>query len=339
MNKYALPTIIILAIFAMASFATNYTWVRQGTQNHKIGFGSVISADSSGSMCISSCDGRAYVDGDRSMQLGTGTLTGDDTLQYRDNVILEGDNRLGIEIYGSMSLYYQLWQEEFNEAGYVAGAATTNSLGAAIPGSKFSETAYRGGWLVTVVDGGGDDGETIRVGDAVNSILEIVGNNASNDTVQVQLNGEPFQLVNGKETWFNARFAVGNVDEDNFAIGLTLRASTDVIGTAPADGVYFESDHDGNLDYHVIQNSTDTTADTGVDLADDTFVTVGWYHDGASNLTISVNGTAITTLVDNATTVLFPDDEQLTPFVAVESYNTNATADCAVDYIGVIHSR
>ena len=349
MKKVFIPTLVILALFSVYSWATNYEWVMQGTQNNKIGFGSVITAESEGSICISSCDGMAKVDADNACQIGTGTtenpthtaqsLGGDNSFKFRDTVILEDTGVLGVRAYGNMLLNYAMWKEEFNEAGYVAGAAaTTNVAGALIPGTKFDEVAYRAPWLVTVVDGGGDDAETIRIDDNVNSMLEIVSNNASNDTVQVQLNGEPFQLTNGKEMWFNSRFAVTQVTNANFAIGLTLRASTDTIGTAPADGVYFQMDHDGNLDYHVIQNATDTTGDTGVDLTDAALHSAGFYYNGASNIAVIVDSITVTNIIDDGATILIPDDEELTSFIAIETFRDTAQT-VQVDYIGVINTR
>lgn len=87
MKKSLIPTLVILAVCAIFSFAANYTWTQQGSQNQKLGFGSVVSADSVGSISISSCDGMSYVDGTGSCQIGTGSNTDDGTLQYRSNKV------------------------------------------------------------------------------------------------------------------------------------------------------------------------------------------------------------------------------------------------------------
>ena len=352
MKKFLITLLLVVMVIGVHSYlqAQSYTFPKQGTQNQKIGFGSVVTADSDGSLAISSCDGMTKVDDcSHSAQLGTGTqandalgrqsLGGDESLKYRGTVVTEADNVLGVRAWGNMKLQYATWMDEFNMAGYVAGAATTNVPGAAIPGSKFSETAYRGGFLVTVVDGGGDDGETIHVDDNVNSLLEIVSNDASNDTVQVQLNGEPFQVIDGKELWFNSRFAVTDVTNSEFAVGLTLRGATDMLGTPGNDCIYYRVANGGLLSYHVIQNGTETTASTGVTLLDASLHSAGFYWDGNDTLTFSVDGTIVATVTDNGTTILIPDDETMTAFAAIEAWDEAAAKTCQIDYMGVVNTR
>lgn len=331
-KKILLPTLIMLVAVAAVTFATNYEWVRQGSQNNRVGFGAVVSAASTGSVAISSCDGMASVDALEACQIGTGNNTNDNSFQYRDSVILEEEGILGIAVYGNMMSKYIIWGEEFNYSGYVAGSdgVTTN-------GSLFSETANQTPWLATIVDGDSDDDEVIAIDDAVNSILKIETTDKANDTIQVQLNGEQFLITSGYKMWFKCRFAIEDVSADNFACGLTLKSATDVIGTPPADGIWFQLDNDGNVDYHVSQNSTDTTADTGVDLDDGDYCIVAFHYDG-TDLQIAVNGTQITNLVDNGTTVVFPDDEELTPFIAIETTDTGKDY-ALIDYIGVVSER
>jgi hypothetical protein len=81
MKKAHVITLVICVL--VVGFLTGATFVQQGTQNHKLGFGSVISADSTGSIALSSCDGMSSVDADRACQIGTGSNADDDTVQYR----------------------------------------------------------------------------------------------------------------------------------------------------------------------------------------------------------------------------------------------------------------
>jgi hypothetical protein len=65
--------------------ATGATFVHQGTQNQKLGFGSVITANSQGSVAISSCEAMCKVDADNAAQIGSGTNEDDNTIAYRGN--------------------------------------------------------------------------------------------------------------------------------------------------------------------------------------------------------------------------------------------------------------
>lgn len=358
MKKFLIALLLVTIIVGVNSYlqAQSYTFEKQGTQNHKIGFGSVITPNSHGSIAISACDGMSKInDCSHSAQIGTGTqsndalgrqsLGGDESVKYRSSVILEDDGVLGIRVYGTMLLNYAMWKEEFNYAGYVAGAVASvtdsNGHSRVVGHCDFSETAYAGNWLVTVVDGAGDDSETIRIDDNANSLLEIVGNDASNDTVQVQVNGEPFHVRAGKEMWFQCRFAVTDVTNSQFAVGLTVRSQTDMIGTPGNDCIYFSvAPHGGLISWHVIQNGTETTASTGIQILDTVPHNVAFYWDGNDSLTLSVDGTSYTTnIVDNGTTVVFPDDEEMTAFIALEAHDADAAKTCQVDYIGVINTR
>ena len=290
----------------------------------------------------------AWVGGNEAMQMGTGSnapaangnqsLGGDGSLKYRDTVILEAAGVLGIRAYGNMLLNYAMYKDEFNFGGYIADAATTNVSGNAVGSTRFSETADYGDYLVTVVDGATNGGETITIADAANSILTILTDSTSNDTVQVQMNGEPFQITTNKEMWFQTRVAVTDTTNSLFASGLCLSSATDVLGAAGNDAVYFSMAQGGLVSYHVVQNGTDTTGSTGITFLPGIYHTLAFYWNGEETITISVDGTVVATIVDNGTTILIPDDEDLTAFIAIETKNA-AAESCTVDYIGVINTR
>lgn len=333
MNKSFLKFCVVAAIAsivsAVALFA-QYTFTRQPTQSQKIGFGSVIGGLGTGAVCISSCDGMAFVDAAEACQIGTGSNEDAGSLQYRDTKVLEADGRLGIEAYGNMISYYAMWQDDCFKAGYTAGGT--------VPGQRFSETVDEGVWDVHVVDGGSDNGESITIDDVANGVLRIQVNDAANDTVQVQLNGAPVQLIAGKELWFKARWMIEDADQDNAVVGLILKSATDAIGTAGADYIRFQCIGGTDLEFVVCQNSTATTVDTDVDLEDETYVTTAFYYDGTTNITIAVNGTVVDTISDDGSTIVFPDDVTLTPALAIECLDTGADW-MAVDYVGLINTR
>ena len=79
---------------------------------------------------------------------------------------------------------------------------------------KFSELANLGDWLVTLVDGGGDNGEVIRVADdGVGGLLTLTTNDADNDSIEMQMNGEAWQLALGKDIVFEVRLKGADISE------------------------------------------------------------------------------------------------------------------------------
>jgi len=212
-------------------------------------------------------------------------------------------------------------------------------------GHKISETADKGDWLLTLVDGGTDGGDTCNVADdAAGGWLKIVTNDASADSMELQMNGESFKLAVGKKLWFNASFAILDVSETDFFIGLAITDTT--VMTACTDRVGFELNNDGNIDALVEQNSTESTTDTTSDLADCAAeanlaaksVAVGFYWDGVSSVYFTVDGVLKVTKTDNATTIVIPDDEALTPTICVKAASA-AVQTAWIDYVEIIAER
>jgi hypothetical protein len=174
------------------------------------------------------------------------------------------------------------WREEF-------------LTGCTEDGHKFSETADKADWLLTVIDGGSDEGEVCNVtDDAPGGWLTLTTNDAAADACQ---------------------------------------------------RVGFELNHDGNLDFLTEQNSTENSADTTVNVADGTIatestkaVTVGFYWDGVDTLTPYVDDVAYAAMTDNGSTILVPDDETLTPTIAM--LVPGAAAESAyIDVIDIVYVR
>jgi len=218
-------------------------------------------------------------------------------------------------------LEHFVWEDDFFEGGYARDLALTAESDPA--GSKFGEVADVSSWLVSLVDGGGDNGETITiVDDGRLGQLKLLANDADNDVVHVQLNGEAFQLAAGKETVIVMRFKVTDVSETDWAIGLAV-ASANYLGGV-TDGIALRChDSTGDIDYVIEKDSVETTADTGVDLADDTFVTAKFVCDGVSLIRLFINDLFIA-----AATTNIPDNEALSPFITIR--NDGAVAQSIV---------
>ena len=186
-------------------------------------------------------------------------------------------------------------------------------------------------WTVTETNATG----TQTIEDAAGGVLALLTDDLSTDSIDVQKVGEAFKLTTGKPLYFESRFAVNCTDIDNptVVVGLCI-TDTDLTG-GMSDGVYFIKDNgNANLDFVAEKDSAETEkADTGVDLVDNTFVTVGFYFDGSGNVTPYINGTAGTS---QSTDV--PDDEELC--VSFAMLNGEAAANTLrIDYVKVVQNR
>ncbi len=101
------------------------------------------------------------------------------------------------------------------------------------------------------------------------------------------------------------------------------------------DGVFFiKADGSTSVSLLVEKNGTATTTSSVATMADDTFVRLGFYYDGASAIQYFVNGT----LGGTSVTTNLPDDEDMTVSFAIQ--NGEAVAKTmTVDYIFVAKER
>jgi len=143
---------------------------------------------------------------------------------------------------------------------------------------------------------------------------------------------ETWKFIAGKKLWFKARMKVSDATQSDFVMGLQI---TDTTPLAVTDGVYFRKDDgDANLDFVVIKDSTATTQTAASTVANDTWMTLGFYYDGVSTIFVfkddqRIAKSAVTNLVD---------DEELTVSFGVQNGEAVAkTMD--VDYIMVAKER
>jgi len=210
-------------------------------------------------------------------------------------------------------------------------------------GHKISETADKGDWLLTLVDGDTDGGDVCKVtDDAPGGVLTITTNNKASDSMSLQLNGESFKLAVGKPLFFEALLGLDDVDKADFFIGLCL---TDTTPLDNNDRVGFMVDHDGNIDFISEQDGTETDQDTTADIADATVATaattfkrLAFYWDGVNTLTPYVNGVAYAVITDNGTTILVCDDEALTPTIHLAT-SAAQVVTAFIDYIRIVATR
>lgn len=211
---------------------------------------------------------------------------------------------------------------------------SSNSTAATFSDPTPTTTAPSGdGVFSSVTDGGIDEGETIVVADdAHGGVLAITTNDADNDMVQIQLNGEGFALASGRQLVFKTRLKLDSVSNGDIFAGLAI-ANTDVLAGV-TDSIGFRiPDADGNLDTVAEKDSTETTADSGEDLSDDTFVTLTIDIDGTNRADFYVGNKAVANVSTN-----LPDDEALSPCFQVRNASA-ATSTLSIDYVRVAGDR
>lgn len=195
-----------------------------------------------------------------------------------------------------------------------------------------------GDWVITTTEDGAGSA-TEAVGDIDGGALVITNDAADDDADFLQWAGgsggaiESFKFESGKELWFKCRFKVSDATQSDFVIGLQI---TDTTPLAVTDGVYFRKDDgDTNLDHVIVKDSTATTSSAVHTMADDTYITCGFYYDGDSGIDVWVNDASVAAEV--ATTNL-PDDEELTISFGIQNGEAVAKS-MTIDYISVVKER
>jgi hypothetical protein len=199
--------------------------------------------------------------------------------------------------------------------------------------SYFEDFDYytAGNWVVTETQAGA----TQALSDADGGVLLLTNSAADDDLNALQKVGESFLMEAGKRAWFKARFRVSDATQSDFVIGLQV---TDTTPLDVTDGIYFQKDDgDAQLDVYVRRDAT-TGSNSATNIAtvvSDTYLTVGWYYDGAGNLAYYVNDALIGNL--NASSTYLPDTE-LTVSFGIQNGEA-AAKTMSVDYIFAAKER
>jgi len=330
MKKTLMVGAVVTMISSVLVMAAAYTDKPIG---QVLGFGAKISNTSVGGIAVASGDGAASVDAVGACQIGTGANDQAGSLKYRGTYVLDSNGGLGIAAYGIMRLKYSMYAEDWFEAGYLSGGTGTNAY-------KFSETENAGAWYLTVVDGGGDNAEVIKIMDSErNGMLIMTPNNAAADSLSAQLNGEQFTCRTNKLTAFNTRFTVDNSNGVAW-VGMNLSNTTAPVATPGTDYMGFLVTNDAAHACNVyFKSAKDTTSTTNILLG--TMAAGSYYRLGfenvAASLVVTYNGTVKATIPITPTGCI-PDDEALAPVMYIKD-TTTGQASLKVDYIGMIQDR
>lgn len=222
--------------------------------------------------------------------------------------------------------------------GIVTGARTGTLAGYGLPDPTTWHVFFddfdryvAADWTITTTEAGASSA-TEALTDADGGVLLITNDSADNDADFFQKVGESFLFASGKKLAFKARFKVSDATQSDFVIGLQI---TDTTPLDVTDGVFFQKDDgDANLDFHVEKNNTATSATAIATVANDTYLSVGFFYDGKSTVTYFVDDVAKGSL---ATTNL-PDDEALTVSFGIQNGEASAKT-MSLDYIFVAKER
>lgn len=191
--------------------------------------------------------------------------------------------------------------------------------------------AYSAGdWVVTETNASATQALTAGNG----GLLLVTNTAADDDLVGMQKTPAMITMAATQQTWFSARFKVSDATQSDLVFGLQVVDTTPLDVT---DGIYFLKS-DGAATYSVICRKDATTGSTSASavgsLADDTYVVLQWYYDGAGYLYYGANGSLLGSL---SVASYFPDTGMTVSFAL---QNGEAVAKTmTVDWVGVWQER
>lgn len=189
-------------------------------------------------------------------------------------------------------------------------------------------------WTITTTEaGGGDASEALT--NVAGGVLLVTNDAADDDADFFQKVGESFKFAAGKKTFFEARLATSDATQSDIVVGLQI---TDTTPLAVTDGVYFlKSDGAATVDFKSLMNSAGVTSSAVATMANATYIRLGFYYDGASNIAVYADDVKVADVTVAAGTTLC-NDEELTISFGIQ--NGEAVAKTlSVDYIIVAQER
>jgi hypothetical protein len=180
-------------------------------------------------------------------------------------------------------------------------------------------------WTLTTTEGG-TGSATEAVADEDGGVLLVTNAAGDNDHDFFQTLDEVVTLETGKKNWFRSRFKVSDATQSDFVCGLQVRDTTPL---AVSDGVWFQKDDgDTNLDFHVAKASSQSSQTSVGTVADDTYLTTGFYFDGGTTIHYFLNNAELGTVSTSG----FPTTE-LTVSFGVQNGEGNSAKTMSMDYI------
>jgi hypothetical protein len=189
-----------------------------------------------------------------------------------------------------------------------------------------------GDWVVTETNASAT--EALTAGDG--GLLLITNTAADDDAVTMQKTPAAFAMSATKRAWFSARLKVSDATQSDVQAGIIIVDTTPLDAT---DGIYFLKS-DGSASVSVICRKNATTGSNTVSavttMADDTFITLQWYYNGAGRLFYGADNVQLGSM--DASSTYLPDATNLT--VSFTLQNGEAVAKTmTVDYMFAAFER
>jgi len=182
-----------------------------------------------------------------------------------------------------------------------------------------------------------DTGASVAiVADTVGGELTLTSTaTTDNDGASIQKN-ETFSVDASKNLFFQTRLKNNDADQTDICVGLTVNfaANPEAMLTA-ADRIVFQvNDGDASINCITEKDGTATTTDSGIDLADDTYIKLGIAVEGTGSVKFYINDQLVATHTTN-----IPDDENLTIAAMSVSGSATGTRATVLDYMMASQTR
>ena len=168
------------------------------------------------------------------------------------------------------------------------------------------------------------------VADELNGAVALTSEATTDDNGASIQGNEIFAVQTDKSIWFETRIKCNDADQTDLCFGLTVNFATnpEAMLTA-ADRIVFQV-NDGNASIlcKTEKNGTETSTDSGIDLADDTYVRLGFWVNSTGSVQFFVNRQLVATHTTN-----IPDDENLAIGAMSVSGSATGTRATTIDYL------
>jgi len=195
----------------------------------------------------------------------------------------------------------------------------------------FSAADQMAGWLATLIEDGADESTVSLVAGSEGGSVLFSTDAGDNDGINAQLLGEAFSFAYNYPTYVGCRFKMDTVTQQEMAVGLVISDATFLL-SGTTDGLYFRNaDGAATLSLVAERNSAETVIGCAT-MVDATYITAEYlFLDGV--LHAYINGVEVATLSNGDPN--FPDDEYLTPTLAVLT-GTTVALDATIDWFRVL---
>lgn len=168
------------------------------------------------------------------------------------------------------------------------------------------------------------------VADELNGAVALTSEATTDDNGASIQGNEIFAVQTDKSIWFETRIKCNDADQTDLCFGLTVNFATNPEAMlAAADRIVFQV-NDGNASIlcKTEKNGTETSTDSGIDLADDTYVRLGFWVNSTGSVQFFVNRQLVATHTTN-----IPDDENLAIGAMSVSGSATGTRATTIDYL------